>query len=147
MSKEELKINIRLPEHLHKGFRELGGNTSQTAILAIESCLTLRKYAVNDLIGLFTSSEWKYLIDISNATIFQPEFGANKSMLIARIQDADKLEGTGARWGVDMESFINKVCKLSYSQVYYIQLECYLYWYGQPDKSPQNLDIFIERFL
>ena len=144
--KEELKIHIRLPENYHESFRKIGDNTSQNAIQAITGYIELKRHTLNELKGVFTPNEVKYLVDISNATMFMTEYAASLSMLIARVEDANELEGMAEKWGVDFDKFKQKLEKLTASQVYFLQLECYNYWYGS-DEDPGDLEVFIKTLL
>lgn len=143
--KEELKIHIRLPENYHESFRKIGDNTSQNAIQAITGYIELKRHTINELKGVFTPNEMKYLVDISNATMFMPEYAASLSMLLARVEDANELEGMAEKWNVDFIVFKQKVERLTAAQVYFLQLECYNYWYGSDD-APGDLDKFVQTF-
>lgn len=143
---KETRINTNLPAPYAKAFEAIGeSNISQNAIFAIASYLELKRQTVKELAGIFTANELSYMVDIANATMFDPTFASQKVSLIASVEDSDRYEGTATKWNVDLKQLLSKVDKLTAAQCFFLQRETYLYWYGS-DK-PGNLDTFISQFL
>lgn len=143
---KETRINTNLPAPYAKAFEAIGeSNISQNAIFAIASYLELKRQTVKELAGIFTANELSYMVDIANATMFDPTFASQKVSLIASVEDSDRYEGTATKWNVDLKQLLSKVDKLTAAQCFFLQRETYLYWYGT-DK-PGNLDEFINQFL
>ena len=143
---KETRINTNLPAPYAKAFEAIGeSNISQNAIFAIASFLELKRQTVKELAGIFTANELSYMVDIANATMFDPTFAAQKVSLVAAVEDSDKYEKTASMWNVELDTLLSKIYKLTAAQCFFLQRETYLFWYG--DNTSGNLDEFIERFL
>ena len=138
---QEIKVNIRVPEAYHEDFRKIGNNTSQNAIQAISGYIELRRYTMRELKGVFSAAEIKYLVDMSNSSMFLPEYASNLQMLIARVEDANKFDGLADKWQVNLDIMLDKIKKLTSAQVFFLQFACYNYWYGSDDVG--DLDSFV----
>lgn len=73
--------------------------------------------AKKEVLHAFTESELNYIYDAFNGTILLPELSF-KTLLIAKIEDANKFDRLSEKWNVDMDKFLSKLNSLS-------EFECY----------------------
>lgn len=77
----------------------------------------IRAYSKREIKGVLTANEWKYLADALNGTLITPEFRCNAGGLIASIEDSNDFDNLGVKWNVDIPGFIEKIRKLTGSQI------------------------------
>jgi hypothetical protein len=109
------------------------------------SFLILRKKALREIKGIFSLPEIQALIDIHNATIFDPNIAAMPGALVANIEDSNNLDGLGSKWSIDIDQLISKVKSLNDYQVFFLSFECYSFWYGK--NAGNDLDSFCKKFV
>ncbi|MEG6570150.1 hypothetical protein [Thermoanaerobacterium thermosaccharolyticum] len=73
--------------------------------------------AKKEVLHAFTESELNYIYDAFNGTILLPELSF-KTLLIAKIEDANKFDRLSEKWNVDMDKFLSELNSLS-------EFECY----------------------
>lgn len=107
---------------------------------ACEAYVSLRKFTLRDLHGKFTRDELGFLCDIQNATMFTPEYAGVRDLWIGNIEDADRLDGTGEKWGLDVPGLVKKIKGMPAAEVFFMQEEIERFWnvagtYGSPNPS------------
>lgn len=143
-----MATTVRITEDLEKKYKALYGTKTTGAQEAVECFLYLRAHTLAGLKCYFTKNELSALIDIQNGTIMQSQFAISKEVLIAEIQDSNKIEGLAARWGININKLISKIGNLFAAQVYFLQSEINRFWnvpeaYGSP--SP-DLEKFLDEY-
>jgi hypothetical protein len=137
-------VSTYLEESVQKELLLIFGKAYEGLQTAAISFLTLRKKALRDIKGIFSGSEIMALVDIHNATMFDPNIAAMPGALVASIEDSNNLDGLGAKWSVDIDKLISKVGSLSDYQVFFLSFECYSFWYGK--NAGNDLDSFCKKF-
>jgi len=108
---------VYLPEDQAKYIQENYKNQNVGIIAAIEALMTIRKYSTNELKGIFTPAEWSFLADSLNGTMTDGSFRCNAGALAYHCLDADKLDGLGAKWEIDVLELMDKIKDLTAAQV------------------------------
>lgn len=78
---------------------------------------TIRAYTKRELKGKFSQEEWSFFADSLNGTISDGIFRCNVEALAYHCQDAEDLDGTATKWGVDIDKLIEKVRALTSAQI------------------------------
>ncbi|MFU0783766.1 MAG: RHH-1 domain-containing protein [Thermoanaerobacterium thermosaccharolyticum] len=73
--------------------------------------------AKKEILHIFSENEFNYIYDAFNGTILLPELSF-KTLLIAKVEDADRFDRLSEKWNVDIDEFLNKLNALS-------EFECY----------------------
>ena len=146
----DLKFNIMttvstyLDEKSKEELLSIFENTYQGLQTCTGTFLVLRRKALREIKGMFTISELHALIDIHNATIFDPQVSCISGALIASVEDANNFDGLCTKWGVNFDSLLEKLKRLNDFQSFFLSFECYAFWYGK--NAGNNLDEFVKRF-
>lgn len=77
----------------------------------------IRSYTKRELKGKFSQQEWIFFADSLNGTLTDGMFRCNAEALAYHCQDAEDLDGTATKWGVDIDKLIEKVRTLTAAQV------------------------------
>jgi hypothetical protein len=129
---------VYLPEDQAKYIQENYKNQNFGIITAIEALMTIRKYSLNEIKGIFTSGEWSFFADSLNGTMTTDSFRCNAGALAYHCRDAEELDGTATKWKVDIEALAGKVEKLSAAQVEALYFRIENFW----DSEGKNLEEF-----
>lgn len=133
---------IRLNDETHE-FLKTNFEGIQAAIsLIVEPFDKLRQVTMNELKGYFSKEELVSLIDSQNGTMLTPDFIYNKSFWVFQLQDFEQLENGISRHGADSEVLMDKLNKLSQSQVYIFLMDIHIFWNTNGD-----LNKYIERMV
>lgn len=127
-----LKAILQQAEQLHQQGNELFMIGDNLSFLQ-----QIRRYSTNELKGMFTPNEWKYMADSLNGTMITVEFRCNPSALNASIEDSDRCDGMGAKWEVNVPELISKVKKLTGAQTDAVFTRISEFWYGE-DKDMEE---------
>lgn len=76
----------------------------------------IRRRSEAELKGVFTPAEWMLMADSLNGTIASADFRCYPSALAANIEDSDKFDNIGDKWGVDVANLCSKIDKLTAAQ-------------------------------
>lgn len=119
---------VYLPEEQAKYIQENYKNQNFGIITAIEVLMTIRKYSTNELKGIFTPEEWSFLADSLNGTMTTDAFRCNAQALAYHCRDAEELDGTARKWGVDLGALIIKIETLTAAQVEALYFRVEQFW-------------------
>ena len=100
----------------------------------------IRKRSMSELKGRFTKAEWSYMADALNGTIITPEFRCIPGALIASVEDSDRYDGLGEKWGVDVKKLTYKIEDLTAAQVDAVFTRIEEFW----DSEEKDLDKWAE---
>jgi len=65
-----------------------------------------------------TEAEWCAVCDALNGTILDARAGADPLRLLwAEIADADRLDGLGAKWGIDAPALVTRLQEMGYPEL------------------------------
>jgi hypothetical protein len=84
---------------------------------SISDLQMIRRRSESELKGVFTPEEWMLMADSLNGTIATSDFRCYPSALAANIEDSDKFDNIGEKWGVDVPRLIDKINRLTSAQV------------------------------
>lgn len=112
--------------------------------MSAESFLILRRFAQDEIKGIFNENELKALVDMHNATIFDPSL-AMRATLKIQIEDSELYDGTLTKWNAGKDDILKKVDDLTNIQAFFIILECYLFWYSAKT-DVKDLNQFVSQF-
>lgn len=119
---------VYLPEDQARYIQENYKNQNIGIITAIEALMTIRKYSTNELKGIFTPAEWSFLADSLNGTMTDGSFRCNAGALAYHCLDADKLDGLGAKWEIDVLDLMDKIKDLTAAQVEALYFRVEQFW-------------------
>lgn len=85
--------------------------------IIIDLC-TLLSRTKREVKGRFSENEWNYLRDMLNGTILQSDVVPYRFVLTAEAEDANRYEGLGEKWNVDVKKLIEKLKNLSEFEAY-----------------------------
>ncbi len=136
-------VNTYLDESTMKAISATFETTYQGLRLTTESFFVLRNYAQKELRGLFTGEELSALVNMFNATMFEPGL-ASAQVLKATIEDAQRYEGAVSLFDADPESLLAKIDMLSDNLAFWIMFECNNFWYSPGER---DLEEFLKRFV
>lgn len=140
MATEKRTVSLRLPEDQVTYLQNNYKNINYGVIASTEALMTIRKYSLNEIKGLFTSGEWSFFADSLNGTITDGLFRCNKEALIYHCQDAEQLDGTARKWDVNVEQLSEKIGKLSGAQVEALYFRVESFW----EDENRNLEEFVK---
>lgn len=90
----------------------------------------------------FTSNEWIFLADVFNGALVEDQERENKALFLASCEDAERLDGTASRHGVEIGAFLDKARALSGQDIKRILGLIELYW---AESDTVNLKEWAER--
>jgi hypothetical protein len=129
---------------------KIWGTSYQAGTRAIEAYKWIRRYSVNSLKGKLTKKELSAIVDSLNGSMFEDQFAINHVAFIAHLEDADKFESLGVRWGINIDSLKKKIEKMSPAEIYFLQEEINRFWtlesengYGSPNPALEKLLNFL----
>ena len=121
------------------------GSDPHTLVSSMQFLQQIRAYSTREISGKFTADEWKYLADALNGTMITPEFRCHVGGLIAEIEDTNDFDGLGAKWNVDVVSFIEKVKQLTGAQVDAIYTHVEKFWNNPEADALRDLNKWSEQ--
>lgn len=134
---ETKNATIRLPLDLAEWMTEGGEKSINQAVIAnAETLRKIRQVSTGELKGKLSEAEWKFLADSLNGTLITEPFRCSQFALWAHCEDAERFDGTGSKWEVDMEGFKAKVLSLTGAQVDALYARVESFW----DKPDRDLD-------
>ena len=136
-------VNTYLDENTLKAMAQTFETTYQGLQITTESFFVLRNYAQKDLRGLFTREELTALVDMSNATIFNPRL-ASTQVLKATAEDAERYNGTITSHGASPERLISKIEFISGALAFWLMFELNNFWYSPGE---HDLEGFLKMFV
>lgn len=132
---ETKTMTIRVPQELASWIEAKKGSSNGAIVDALYTAMYTEKYADREIQGKLTENEWKALADSLNGSLIDGAFRFASSALVAHTEDADKYDGIGDKWGVDISRLCEKIAKLSCSQVEAIYRRVESFW-----DNPVDLD-------
>lgn len=134
---ETKNATIRLPLDVAEWMTE-GGEKSinQVVIANAQTLRKIRQASTDELKGKLSEAEWKFLADSLNGTFITETFRCSQVALWANCEDAERFDGTGSKWEVDMDGFKAKVLSLTGAQVDALYARVESFW----DKPNSDLD-------
>lgn len=124
---------VYLPEDQAKYIQENYKNQNYGIIAAIEALMTIRKYSLNEIKGIFTPEEWSFLVDSLNGTMTTDAFRCNAGALAYHCQDADKLDDLGEKWEIDIQELMEKIKDLTAAQVDAVYFRVEQFWNSEDE--------------
>ncbi|CAL1518221.1 hypothetical protein [Chitinophaga sp. MM2321] len=121
-------ITFRVSEELEKQINNLYDSKGGAAEKIVPAYFELRKYSLGEIKGFFTKEEVNALTDSLNGIIQEVDFQANKGIAIAHLYDFQQYESGISRHGATPDILLDKVNKLTASQVYFLQEEINIFW-------------------
>lgn len=138
------KVSTYLDESSQKELLSIFENVYQGLQTCASSFLELRRKALREIKGKFSTAELHSLIDLHNSTIFDAKIASMSGAFIASVEDANSLDGLCAKWEIDFDSLIRKLKSLNDFQSFFLSFECYAFWYGK--NAGNDLENFVKRF-
>lgn len=135
------KVNISISQTDAKKINQLYPLQKDGLETAVQNYLAIRDNALRELQGIFTREELIALVDMYNATIYDPRF-AGPQFLQIQIEDAEQFESTVTRQGANLGQLIEKVKNLTHAQSLVLIEECWRFW-NVGDK--QDLEDFVRK--
>lgn len=134
MAKELKTVTIRISNEDADYLNELGEgfiNRGINALLAKMRVLTT--HADNELKGMFTEHEWKFLADSLEGTIIDESLRYSAQNLAYHNEDAQTYDKTADKWDVDLQELNKKILALSSAQVDAVYRRVERFWEQSPD--------------
>ena len=124
----ELKtVTLRLPVAIVDYIANVNG-INKGVIDAIETLMLIQSISMQELKGVLSSNEWKFLADSLNGVTITDAFIVSKDALIAHCEDAELYDGAATKWGVDVKAMSDKITKLSGAHIDAIYRRVEKFW-------------------
>lgn len=124
---ETKTVNLRLPiAIIDYVTKEEGINRGM--VDALETLMLLQTISLQEIRGIFTTSEWKFLADSLNGSMITGSLRVSKDALIAHNEDAELYDGSASKWGVDAKVMNGKIDNLSGSNIDAIYRRVEMFW-------------------
>ena len=134
-----IRMEESLWEDLQKLAAEAGESVNSIINKNLEDFRLIRTNAMNELKGIFSVSEWKFLADSLQSSRIIGPLRLNKGALIAHCEDAAKFEGMAEKWNINLSSLIGEINKLKGANIDAIYKRIENYW-----DVPQEMDKWAE---
>lgn len=134
MAKELKTVTIRISNEDADYLNELGEgfiNRGINALLAKMRVLTTQ--ADNEIKGMFTEAEWKFLADSMNGIMIDETLRYSAQNLAYHNEDAQTYDKTADKWDVDLQVLNKKILALSSAQVDAVYRRVERFWEQSPD--------------
>lgn len=122
-------VSPKLSDQVVKQLVDFAGNKNAGAMEAIEGYAYIRRATWNELKEKFTKAEATALIDMYNGTMLVPDLQYQPEVLRAKIEDAERYDGTCTTHGAKVGDLLNKTDSLTAAQVWVLQQEIVRGWY------------------
>ena len=119
---------VYLPDPQARYIKENYKNQNVGIINALEVLIMIRTYSLSEIKGRFTPGEWSFLADSLNSTMTDGSFRCNAGALAYHCLDADKLDGLGAKWEIDVLELMDKIKDLTAAQVEALYFRVESFW-------------------
>jgi len=129
---ETKTVNLRLPLSIVDYVTNEEG-INQGVVNALNDLILLHSISMQEIKGVFTQEEWKFLSDSLNGSLVTDSFRVSKEALIAHNEDAEMYENTASKWGVDIKEMNEKIAKLSGAQIEAIYRRVERFWTNDTD--------------
>lgn len=134
MAKEVKIVTLRISNEDADFLALYGGgyiNRGVNALLAKMRVLTTR--ADNEIKGMFTEAEWKFLADSMNGIMIDETLRYSAQNLAYHNEDAQTYDKTADKWEVDLIELNKKVFALTSAQVDAVYRRIERFWNEAPE--------------
>ena len=134
MAKEVKIVTLRISNEDADFLAMYGGgyiNRGVNALLAKMRVLTTR--ADNEIKGMFTEAEWKFLADSMNGIMIDESLRYSAQNLAYHNEDAQTYDKTADKWEVDLIELNKKVLALTSAQVDAVYRRIERFWNETPE--------------
>lgn len=129
---------VYLTEEQTRYIKDNYDNQNVGIINALDALIMIRTYSLSEIKGCFTPGEWSFLADSLNGTMTDGSFRCNAGALAYHCLDADKLDGLGAKWEIDIQELMHKIKDLTAAQVDAVYFRIEQFW----NSEDKNLEEF-----
>lgn len=136
---ETKTVNLRLPVAIVDYVTSKEG-INRGVVDAIETLMQIQSISMQEIKGIFTPNEWKFLADSLNGSMITGTFRVSKDALIAHNEDAELYDGTTKKWNADLKALNKKVENLSGANIEAIYRRVETLW----DNPGTNLEKWAE---
>ncbi len=77
---------------------------------------------------MFSEDELNYIYDMLNSTLIQADQCSVRTVLAAEVEEADKYDGLGEKWGVNAQELAAKISGMAEFQAYTLAKMADEYW-------------------
>ena len=138
---ETKQLSLRLLPELIDYVNTDSGSLAKDMSDAIRTLRAIRNTSTYEIKGVFTPSEWLFLIDSLNGYMQIEAFCCNASALIAHCEDAEKYEGTATRYGVNLDALSKKISGLHGANIEAVYYRVAQFW-AHPEASLEEYSNF-----
>lgn len=118
MAKELKTVTLRISNEDAAMLNELGDGFINRGInTLIAKMRVLATFADNEIKGIFTYNEWKFLADSMKGSVIDESLRYSAENLAYHNCDAQTYDKTGDKWNVNITELNNKVKSLTSAQV------------------------------
>jgi len=135
-------ISFRADEDLASQLEELYESKGGGAERIIPGFMTIRKYTLHELQGVFTKEEFAALVAVQNGLLLDPKVQANGKMLNAHLEFSETYDRNISGNRAILNELLEKINNLTAAQVYFLQDEIEIFW----RTGKETLEKFISRF-
>ncbi len=136
-----IKKSVSLPEELmsvvenfpsrHHGLEEF--STKLQEIISDFAAMIGR--TKREVLEILTEAEMNYLRDLLNSSLIYADQFPVRTILAGSIEDGDKYEGLGEKWGVNVPALVQKVKNMAEFQAYTAVKMVDEYWNGEKEEE------------
>lgn len=130
---ETKTVTIRIPEDVEKYLTRNGDKINPEVISTVRRLKRIREVAMAELKGVFTENEWSFIFDLTKGLIIDDNFSSSKGVLIAQIEDSEKLDGLATKHFADVSKMVEKIKSLHGSNIDAIYERAAAFWSQQND--------------
>ncbi|MGB6065639.1 MAG: hypothetical protein WBG50_12590 [Desulfomonilaceae bacterium] len=127
--KETIEVPFLRPSTDETGRITLSADAMDTFAQAIPN---LYSVTLGEIKGLFTAGEVNLMLDVSNGLLLMPMILGQH--LSHEVEDGIDLNGLAEKWDIDRDALLEKLARLSTTQIAVLETVLNDFWYGA-DKS------------
>lgn len=128
---------VRLPEDMVKWLTSSGNSINQGIINSVDTLKTIQTISMNELKGVFSPNEWRFLADCMNGIMITDSLRFSKDILISHCEDAELYEKKASKWNVDLDSLKKKITVLHGANIDAIYLKLDKLYYSDFTQSEE----------
>lgn len=119
------RLTVRLPEQAMSAL----GETDELS-QRITACLIRYEAICRDLMPRFSRAEWCAIFDANNGAsdVFAEVTGPMPPGVWANVEDANRLDGLGEKWGIDAAALVSKLQGLSRAELLAVEEAIARFW-------------------
>ena len=126
------QVSPKIDDQVHAWYVRLFDTPNQGVSYVLEAFPTLYARTLSELRGKFIQAELSLILDVLNGLLLTPQFAGQH--LQGSVTDAIAIEGIDRKWGVTATTLLEKISRLTLTQVAVLEIWAKGFW-AQVDKK------------